>query len=342
MLKQLGTHSIGDFYTNCVENANVLNIATGFITNDSVAELNHILDFHEFDFKINLLIGMHYIEGFTELQYNSVRKLNGLLQEKDAGNIYLSKNALFHGKMYSFMKNDKCIGAFLGSSNLGSFLGTSTDLIEADTIFFDREGQMLNDKILKIIELLGTPFSEIPIITRFKHPEQKIFTDNINVKEISSQELDLMKKERTGAILRIPLKPKLKSNLNTYFGAGKIKGKYSRRNWYEVELILNVDIPNRDILPWAQGEGKKKSCQIVVVTEDGYQFDCSCQGDYGKNFRSSNDLAILGRWIKGHMENVGALTVGEPVTQDVLKAFGHSFIALQRSLDNKWFMWFDR
>ena len=42
------------------------------------------------------------------------------------------------------------------------------------------------------------------------------------------------------------------------------------------------------------------------------------------------------------MENVGALTVGEPVTQDVLKAFGHSFIALQRSLDNKWFMWFDR
>ena len=26
-----------------------------------------------------------------------------------------------------------------------------------------------------------------------------------------------------------------KSNLNTYFGAGKVKNKYSPRSWYEVE-----------------------------------------------------------------------------------------------------------
>ena len=341
IIRTIGSRCIEDFYSNCVENADRLNIATGFITNDSIAELSRILSFHDYRFSVNLLIGMHFIDGFTEIQYRSIFKLNEVLQNHNAGNIYLSTNALFHGKMYSFMKGNDCIGGFIGSSNLGSFLGTSTDMIEADVTFIDNEAFQLNERIMQIINVIGTPLLDAPQITNFKEPETKIFIDNPNVKEISPGETEFYKRQREGKILRIPLKVSPKSNLNAYFGKGKIKGRFSRRDWNEVEIILSNKLPNRDVLPWEIGSDKKMSCQIDVITQDNYEFTCSCQGDYGKNLRSLNDLRVLGRWIKGHMERVGALTVGSPVTEQTLEAFGYSQILLQKTKDNKWFMWFE-
>ena len=331
--------SITDFYDNCVDNADSLNIATGYITNDSIAELNHILSFKE-NFKIQLLIGMHYIERFTELQYNSLRRLNDLLLERECGNIYLSTNQLYHGKMYSFMKNGISVGGFIGSSNLGSFVGTSNDLIEADIALYGDEALQLNQSILGIIDCIGTNFTDIPVITNFNEPEVKIFTDTPHVTPLSQESLNNYSSHRSGDIIRIPLKTEPKSNLNTYFGAGKIKGKYSRRNWYEVEIISQT-FENRDILPWVREPNKNPHCHIDVITYDGYQFECSWQGTCGKNLRSSYDLAILGRWIKGHMENKGALTIGSPVTPAVLDSFGYHYICLQKTTDNKWYMWFE-
>lgn len=341
ILRSMGNRCIDDFYIDCLAKADNINIATGFITNDSIAELSRVLTLRDFCFSVNLLIGMHYIDGFTQLQYNSIRRLNEVITTRGAGMIYLSTNALFHGKMYSFTKDNECIGAFIGSSNLGSFLGTSSSMIEADAVFHNNEATQVDSKIKEIINILGTPFSETPLITDFKDPEQKIFVDNPNVKEVSVGTTELYKTQRHGKIFRIPLKSLPKSNLNTYFGAGKIKNRFSRRDWNEVELILSNRLENRDILPWIKGEGKKQSCEFDVITEDGYEFTISCQGDSGKNMRSSKDLRILGRWIKGHMENIGALTVGEPVTDETLSLFGHNAILLQKTDNDKWFMWFE-
>lgn len=341
IVRNINSHSIEDFYNTCVENADSLNIATGFITNDSIAELSRILNFHDYRFSVNLLIGMHYIDGFTELQYRSICKLNEVLQEHEAGNIYLSTHALFHGKMYSFTKGNSCIGGFIGSSNLGSFLGTSSDMIEADAVFHDEEAILLNTRIIQIIDTLGTPLTETPEITDFDEPEHKLFVNHPFVRESSLDDIEYYRSHRTGDILHIPLKTKPKSNLNTYFGAGKIKGRFSRRDWNEVEVILSKHLPHRDILPWVIETEKRMSCEFDVITNDGYQFTCSCQGDFGKNLRSSKDLRILGRWIKGNMENKGALTVGSPVTEDTLRAFGCKNILLQRTANNKWFLWFE-
>lgn len=341
ILRSMENHCIDDFYIDCLENADSINIATGFITNDSIAELSRILTLRNFGFSVNLLIGMHYIKGFTQLQYNSIRRLNDVLSYHQAGTIYLSTKALFHGKMYSFTKNEECLGAFVGSSNLGSFLGTSSSMIEADAIFHNHEARQIDSKIKEVIKILGTPFSSAPVITDFIEPEQKLFVDNPNVIELSPGTTELYNQQRRGKVFRIPLKSHPKSNLNTYFGAGKVKNRFSRRDWNEVELILSTKLENRDILPWIMGEDKKQSCEFEVVTADGYEFTCSCQGDFGKNLRSSKDLRILGRWIKGNMENAGALTVGEAVTDETLSLFGHSAIFLQKTSDNKWFMWFE-
>lgn len=82
---------------------------------------------------------------------------------------------------------------------------------------------------------------------------------------------------RHGLTFRIPLKTTPRSNLNAYFGAGKDKNRFSRRDWNEAELILSNKLENREILPWVTDDGNKHSCEFEVVTPDGYEFTCSCQ-----------------------------------------------------------------
>ena len=62
-------------------------------------------------------------------------------------------------------------------------------------------------------------------------------------------------------------------------------------------------------------------------------FECACQGTNSKNFRSAHDLKILGRWIKGQMENCGALKLGEKVTEETLRKFGKTTMVLSQSVD---------
>jgi hypothetical protein len=49
-------------------------------------------------------------------------------------------------------------------------------------------------------------------------------------------------------------------------------------------------------------------------------------------------LKILGRWIKGQMENSGALKLGEPVTEETLTKFGKRNIVLTQSTSNDYWI----
>ena len=322
--------SVGDYFKHFVENASVFNVATGFISNDSIAALKQILEFREGALSLNLFIGMNYLDGFTKLQYNAIKDLDGFLVDNRLGHVYLSPSALYHGKMYSFEKSSKCIGSFVGSSNLGSFVGTGSSYIESDVLFLDSEAKKINQSIYSLIELLGKQLVDLPEVTKFVAPDVKVLRDFSYVEELSPQRLDQIKSSVTGNRVSVPLKVEAKSNLNTYFGKGKIKGKYSPRGWYEVELIVSKTLPNIDLLP------DKEYGPFHVVTSDGFAFDCERQGDYSKNLRSSKDLKILGRWIKGQMENEGALKIGEPVTSETLERFGKTHILFEETSENIW------
>ena len=322
---QIRTRSISSIYKHLIENATEFNIATGFITNDSIAALKQIIDFRDGELNLSLFIGMNYLDGFTKLQYNAVKDLNSYLTKSGLGNVYLSSQALFHGKMYSFMNDDSCLASFVGSSNLDSFVGTSQNYIEADILFKQDEGKTINSYISQLTTLLGKSIDLLPTLNTFKDPEIKLLSGYSNVKTLTLEELNKVLKSGTGLYLDVPLKVDPKSNLNTYFGAGKIKGKYSPRGWYEVEIILGKKLNNIDILP-TKDEGP-----FTVVTSDGYEFECSRQGDYSKNLRSTSNLKILGRWIKGQMENSGALKIGTPVTEETLNLFGKHFIRFEKT-----------
>ena len=331
MVHDLHYKCVGDYFRSFVETASQFNIATGFISNDSIAALKQLLEYRGGTLGINLLIGMNYLDGFTKPQYRAVEDLNRYLQDNHLGDIYVSPSALYHGKMYSFLKNSDCLGSFVGSSNLASFVDVGNNYIESDVLLKDSDGKKVNEKILRLITCLGKPLNEVSI-NSFKSTDERILDGYSHVQEVTEARLKELQSERTGEYVRIPLKTEAKSNLNTYFGKGKIKTRYSPRGWYEVEIILSKNLEHLDTLP------DKDFGPFPVITDDRYSFMCERQGDYSKNLRSSKDLKILGRWIKGKMENDGALNVGSPVTPETLRVFGKDSIVFEKTTENIWLL----
>ena len=321
---RINANTVQDYYVKLVQSATTFNIATGFISNESIVELESLVKYRKGSLSLNLLIGMNYLDKFTRLQYDALRRLSQTLYNNRIGNIFVSKEVYYHGKMYSFEENGVCTGAFVGSSNLGSFVNSSTSLVESDVFIDGDDAQKVNSRIRDIISVIGTNFADVPEITDFRSSDFSLLNNHDFVQKVTPERVTELEQKKTGIVITIPLKTKPKSNLNAYFGAGKIKNKYSPRNWYEVELIISKKNPHYNMLPPAE-------IPFTVVTNDGFLFQCKREGSYGKNFRSTPELTILGKWIKGHMEAEGALKLGEPVTEDILTRFGKTNLEMTKT-----------
>ena len=331
ILKGMTYKTVGEYRTQLINEAAEFNIATGYISSEALVELRRIVAIRNNDISINLFVGMNYLEGFTKLQYNTLKNLSTFFMAENAGQVLVSPSALYHGKMYSFTDAaGKCLGAFVGSSNLASFLGTSQNHIESDVFFRGAEAEVINRNLKNVMLSLGQDFYNMDPITDFLPAEKVLLKGLDHVKKLSSEEFHNALTTVNGPVVEIPLKTEKKSNLNTYFGAGKIKGKYSPRSWYEVEIIMSKTLENRDLLP--------ENGPFKVLTPEGYMFECERQGDYSKNFRSCHDLRILGKWIKGQMENEGVIQCGQLVTQDTLDAFRKSKLVLKKSSEDFWYI----
>lgn len=333
MIRSLTYKSVSDFRTNLLNSASKFNIATGFISSDSLVELKRLVDIRHGALSVDLFVGMNYIEGFTELQYNTLADLSTFLTSNGTGRVFVSPRALYHGKLYSFEDSrGDCMGGFIGSSNLASFMGTSQNNVEADLFIPGKEANQIDNNIKAIIKDLGTEFSSADPIVSFLEPETDLLKGLDHVTKLADDEFAAAMSSLTDITVEIPLKTEEKSNLNTYFGAGKMPGKYSPRSWYEVEMIISKNTPNIEYLP------DKNAGPFRVITPNHYSFFCERQGDYSKNFRSSKDLRILGKWIKGEMENKGVIRCGQKVTKETLEAFGKSKLVFKKSTQDFWFV----
>jgi hypothetical protein len=222
------------------------------------------------------------------------------------------------------------MGGVFGSSDVGSVRGTSQNNIEADLFFPGSDGQTIDSYIKLIIADLGTEFSLASPVTSFLPPETDLLKGLDYVTRVSDDDYNSALSALTNIEVEVPLKTEVKSNLNTYFGKGKIKDKYSPRSWYEVELIVPMGIANRDALP------KKVDGPFRVITPEKYSFFCERQGTNDKNLRSKDDLRILGKWIKGEMENKGVIRCGQMVTPDTLHDFGKNKLVFRKVSDGSW------
>ncbi|MHB8327855.1 MAG: restriction endonuclease PLD domain-containing protein [bacterium] len=311
-------------FEELLHDADGLRIASGYISADALVELKNIFESNKKSF-MELVIGMHGFDGFTRSQYEAAKYLDDFLRSKNAGEVKIATVFRFHGKMYSFLKNKSPFAGIVGSSNLTSIFD-NMNAYEAD-ILIDEQPLVtkINGFITRLSEQACTSFNKWEV-------KKFIETDNIkldgygSVEKISKEKLDEVFSKRSAVSFSIPIKgdEAPQSNLNVSFGKGREnkKGFVKPRSWYEVELIVPNIITNDVHYPKA---GYPDTVSIITVyTDDGWKFKCKISGDYSKNFRSTDDLKILGRWIKGRMENAGVLKTGEPVTDQVLAKYGRN------------------
>lgn len=316
--------SLNKVWTELFMSADEVMMATGYVSNDAVLELHKILELNDRVQKIDLLVGMHYLEGFSRLQYDSLCKLNQFLQQKQRGGVYVSPFVKFHGKMYVF-QNQKQIDGLIGSANLTCFWDKTERTYETMLYLEGDFAHSLQADIQSTIQKLGKPIHEADKPDKFV--EHNSHLENcLGVSKVEPTEVAKRFVQTSIHRFAIPAKTEEKSNLNVFFGEGRRdkRGFVKPRPWYEVELIVPKSITSQGGYPLHK--------TFTVMTDDGWRFQCKTSGDYSKNFRSENDLKTLGKWIKGRLESAGCLKTGEKITTETLQKYGNDCIEL-RSTD---------
>ncbi len=326
--------SFDHVFNDLINKSTHLNIATGYVSEKS---LDYLADFiHKKGYPYcNLIIGMHFFEKFTYAQYAAAKQLDQFLADNDLGGVKLVTSFPYHGKIYSFKDDKGYRTAIIGSSNLNNILPhKATRQYELDVLINDEETNDNLDVFLdRLNDISPSLSSEDLVIDSFK-TTNNLMEGLADVKVIQSDEfIQAFKKDlQFEKSIKIPIKTyemAPQSNINAYFGKGRENKSTSiikRRSWYEVELIVPKSITDLDWYPKA-GYPKTESI-IKVLTDDGYQFNCKISGTNSKNFRSVGDLKILGKWLKGRLENAGVLVVDQKVTEDVLAQYGRNHIDL--------------
>lgn len=332
--------SFSEAFERGVVKSDGIKIATGYITEESLLELKSILSFYFDEGKVkkcSLVLGMHGREGFTQAQYEASVDLATFLKEKNTGAVYVCTAFKFHGKTYVFYKADAPISAVMGSSNLSNIVDSRT--WEVDALF--TEEKVLSDLDALHSNLVGKACRNILEMEKplsFNHPRD-LLKDRVGVAKADPDAYIEAENSLTDQVFDLPLKPEAKSNLNVYFGKGrwsKATGAIRPRHWYEVELIVPIDITSSSLYP-------KIGSVFRVFTDDGWSFNCKVEGQNGKNFRSDGDLRTLGRWIKGRLENTGCLKVGQPVTKEVLDRYGRHTLSFKKTTKpDVWLLDFSR
>ncbi len=327
-----------DAFYSLLPRTKSLDIAVGYVTADSLVELKKTIELNNVE-HMNLTIGMHYFEKFTEVEYRSAMDLNNFLTSNNIGSVRLVTPFKFHGKLYSYQDNEGPFAGIIGSNNLSSIIESNRRVYEASFLVDDRLYATQMYDFIQELNQSSTDIIDNLSISDFKE-QNPLLENHEHVEKVGPHELIQLQSGLTDISFHIPIKGaeiSPQSNLNVFFGKGREgkNGLVKPRHWYEAELIVPKIVTEQPFYP----QSKTDEAVFGVVTDDGWKFKCKVSGDYSKNFRSENDLKILGKWLKGRLENKGVLRVGEPVTEDTLRMYGRdTFTLTKTNYPNLWYL----
>ncbi len=337
-----GCKTFADTFYSLIPQTSKLNIAVGYVSSDALIELQKIIELNRNIHTLNLIVGMHYFDRFTKLQYNTAIDLNKFLRDNRLGGVSLVHAFRYHGKLYSYSNDTGPFAGIVGSNNLSSIVDGGVRVYESSVLLRDAaSAQQMNDFIYRLMQTSAKNIAELKIDA---FNDENALLDGLEfVEKVSPQKLAAAMCAKTDVAFEIPIKPyevSPQSNLNVFFGKGRKSknGLVKPRHWYEVELIVPKSVTCQPGYPQSQTD----NAVFTVITDDGWSFKCKVSGDYSKNFRSEGDLKILGKWLKGRLENAGVLTVGAHVTADTLNHYGrNSFTLTQTTMPGVWFLDFE-
>jgi hypothetical protein len=327
-----------DAFYSLLPRTSQLDIAVGYITSEALIELKKAVELNNIE-RMNLTIGMHYLDKFTAVEYKTAIDLNNFLMANGCGEVRLVTPFRFHGKMYSYGDAKGSFAGIIGSNNLSSIVESNSRTYEASVLIDDADYAQQMQKFIHELNRTSTENIAALDIDQFKK-ENPLLENHEHVEKVDTKVLAQCLSSQTEICFNIPIKGaevSPQSNLNAFFGRGRVgkNGLVKPRHWYEVELIVPKPITDQMHYP----KSKTDEALFDVITDDGWKFKCKISGDYSKNFRSESDLKILGKWLKGRLENAGALSVGEPVTQETLRRYGRdTFTFTKTTIPNLWYL----
>lgn len=154
------------------------------------------------------------------------------------------------------------------------------------------------------------------------------------------------------ASMEIKLRPseQPQSSLNLCFGAGRKnqQGIYTPRPWYEIELSVPKSAQTNDVYPRplpSEIPPGKKSLRMeftAYLTHDGVTYRKASLSTYsdGNKAMGSKPRTIFGEFIKGGLESAGVLRRGEPITDEVLEAYGRDSVTLTKLTNGEYVVTF--
>jgi hypothetical protein len=300
-----------------------LTITSGYISEDAIYFLKHNVKKLP---KFNLAIGMMAIEGFTKSQYSNLVELNELMIQNNKGLAFVSNSFKFHGKAYSFKKNDITFASIVGSTNISILGDPEKRQHEIDILICERESLVKIEGIQNELinySLEVKDFKPNKFLDSDQKPLLEAYTNSqvVHVEKVEDSQLKVIKNNLSSTIFELPLKCEQKSNLNVFLGKGREgNGLVVPRSWLEAEVIVNASITRIDNYPTNR--------IFWVITDDGWKFKIKTGGDNSKNFRSENDLHILGAWIKGKLLKAGVVKFGQFISENELIDYGNNKLTL--------------
>ena len=300
-------------------------IAVGYVSNDSLLHLTKLLELNK-PRRLEICIGMAFFDGLTRSQFEALDLLNQRLLTDNLGELKIVRTFPFHGKIYEFSSSIGINTYLIGSSNLSNIVpikGIQKRNFEIDLEI--RESQVgieVNELLTSLFAECSVSFEAIKTRIIVREDQNLPLDYRTDVEKVNKGQLQEIMSNRTNNSFEIPLKDAPKSNLNVYFGEGRMdKQEFVKpRHWYEVEIIVDLAVQR-------SAKNYPANVDFMAYTDDGFKFPMRTSGDYGKNMRSRDDLTILGRWIKGRMEATSALKSGELVKISNLEEYGRTSIS---------------
>lgn len=331
--------TFADAFYGYIPKTSQLDIAVGYVSSDALIELQKTIELNSNIRQVNLVIGMHYFDKFTKIQYDAAMHLNDFLCAEKLGEVRLVTTFRYHGKLYSYSNNGEPFVGIIGSNNLSSIVDGGIRVYESSILLKEKEAlSQMKGFINDLVRTSTTNISELEIDT-FNN-SNSVLEGNEYVDKVTAERLAEIINARTDVSFEIPIttyETSPKGNINVFFGKGREgkNGVIKPRHWYEVELIVPKSITSQREYPQAMTAG----AVFTVITDDGWSFKCKVSGTNSKNLRSEGDLKILGKWMKGRLENAGVLAIGSPVTQDTLRKYGRDTYTLTKTkVPGVWFL----
>ena len=316
-------------------------IASGYTSLDIIESFkDKFIDIAKRGGTSKLLLGMAVYEGLSQKKLDALMQLNKSLikaSSNSVSGVYVTNGRRYHGKVYRFDKDGQK-NIYVGSSNF-STSGTKGN-IECTVPILDA---LQKNEICKFLDDLYSVQNSIEIHKiQIPIPATRKALSNNKVKHLWNNLPKHKHSPNTLMLNKLPyfefdltrVVEKEQSNLNAFFGTGRLNrstGITTPRPWYEVELIADIEITSDPNYP--QGD-------FTAYTDDGLTMLMSTQGDYKKNIRSKHSLQLFGLWIKGRLEQSGALKKYDPVTLDTLQEYGNDKLIFYKFGNNNYYLYF--